>query len=228
MEEFAILFDLCFDCSYLGSAEFNGIVFKSLVSCTFLNPQTPLNSSSFQEVQEFSAMQASLRILPSMIVAVILNFTTGYIIDRAPVFRLVLITMTLTAGAPLLMALIHPQWSYWKGAFFAQLLTPLGGDVLFTVGLIVVSEVFQEKDQALAGAVFNTVAYFGMSLGLNIMQVVSLLVTEGTQYRDKSSPSALLQGYQASFWAMFAFTMTCSVICIFGLRNIGKVGLKRE
>jgi MFS family permease len=166
--------------------------------------------------------------LPFSLAAVILNFTTGYVIDRAPVFWLVLITTIMTAGSPLLMALINPQWSYWRGAFFAQLLAPLGGDVLFTIGLIVVSEVFPEKDQALAGAVFNTVAYFGLSLGLNIMQVVSLLVTEGTQYRDKSSPLALLQGYQASFWAMFAFTMACAVICVFGLRNIGKIGLKRE
>jgi MFS family permease len=175
-----------------------------------------------------SALQASLRILPSMVIGIILNFTTGYMIDRAPVFWLLFISMTLTAGSPLLMALIHPQSSYWRGAFFAQVLEPLGGDILFTVGLIVVSEGFPEKTQGLAGAVFNTVAYFGWSLGLNTLQVVSLLVTEGTQYRDKSSPSALLQGYRASFWAMFVFTMTCALICLFGLRNIGKVGLKRE
>jgi MFS family permease len=163
-----------------------------------------------------------------MVVAVFLELTTGYVIDRAPIFWLVLITTIMTAGSPLLMALIDPKWSYWKGAFFAQLLAPLGGDVLFTIGLIVVSEGFPEKDQALAGAVFNTVAYFGMSLGINVMQVVSLLVTEGAQYHNKSSPSSLLLGYQASFWTMFAFTMTCAVICIFGLRNIGNIGLKRD
>jgi len=182
----------------------------------------------FQEVQELSALQASLRILPSLIIAVILNFSTGYLIDKAPAFWVLLITMTLTAGAPLLMAIISPQTSYWKGAFFAQVLEPLGGDVLFTVGLIVVSEVFPEKTQALAGAVFNTVAAFGMSLGLNLMQVVSLWVTKGTSYRDKGSTEALLKGYQASFWAMFASTILCAFICICGLRKIGKVGLKRE
>ena len=161
-------------------------------------------------------------------VGAILNLTTGYVVDRVPAFWLLLVTTTLTAGAPLLMALIDPHWVYWKGAFVAQILAPLSGDVLFTVGLIVVSGVFSEKDQALAGAVFSTVGYFGMSLGLNSMQVVSLLVTKGTQYRDKSSPAALLQGYRASFWAMFAMTIFCSLLCAVGLRNIGKVGLKRE
>lgn len=136
--------------------------------------------------------------------------------------------MTATAGAPLIMALIQPQLIYWKGAFFAQTLAPLGGDVLFTVGLIVVSEMFAEKDQALAGAVFNTVGGFGLSLGMNTMQVVSVLVTKGTQYRDKSAPEALLKGYEASFWAMFAACMACAVLCVAGLRGIGKVGLKRD
>lgn len=158
----------------------------------------------------------------------ILNLTTGYFVDRVPAFWLVIVSTTLAAGAPLLMALIDPHWIYWKGAFFAQVLAPIAGDVLFTVGLIVVSDVFPEKTQGLAGAVFNTVGYFGMSLGLNSMQVVSLLVTKGTQYRDKSSPAALLQGYQASFWTMFGMTILCILLSVVGLRNVGKVGLKRD
>lgn len=166
--------------------------------------------------------------LPATLVGIVLNFTTGYMIDKVPAFWLLLITMSLTAGSPLLMALIQPQWSYWEGAFFAQVLAPLGGDVLFTVGLIVVSDVFPERTQALAGAVFNTVAYFGLSLGINLLQVVSLLVTKGTQYRDKEAPEARLKGYQASFWAMFGATIVCAGICAGGLRGIGKVGLKRE
>lgn len=136
--------------------------------------------------------------------------------------------MTLTAGSPLLMALITPQSSYFQGAFYAQLLAPLGGDVLFTVGLIVVSDVFPEKTQALAGAVFNTVAYFGLSLGINLLQVVSLLVTKGTSYRDEEGMEARLRGYRASFWAMFGASMVCAGVCVVGLRGIGKVGLKRE
>lgn len=179
-------------------------------------------------MQQQSALQASLRILPNLLTAVLLNLTTGYFIDRAPAFYLVLLTTTLASVSPLLMALINPAWSYWRGAFFAQVLAPLSSDVLFTVGLIVVSEVFPERTQGLAGAVFNTVAYFGWSLGLNSMQVISLLVTKGTSYRDKNEPAALLQGYRASFWAMFAITVACAGLCVIGLRHVGKVGLKRD
>jgi hypothetical protein len=51
----------------------------------------------------------------------------------------------LSAGAPLLMAMINPHWPYWYDAFFAQLLSPLSADVLFTVGLLVVSDVFPTR-----------------------------------------------------------------------------------
>lgn len=160
--------------------------------------------------------------------AALLNFLTGYFVDRVPIFWLVLVSTCLTAGSPLLMATIDPTWPYWYGAFPAQFLAPIMTDVLFTIGLILISETFPEKTQALAGAVYNTVAYFGISLGINSMQVISMLVTKGTSYRDKSSPSALLQGYRASFWAMFAATLTCVVLRVLGLRDIGRVGLKRD
>lgn len=148
--------------------------------------------------------------------------------DRAPIFTIILTAFLLTAASPLLMALMNPAWPYWYSAFPAQILAPISTDILFTVGLIIVSEVFPEKTQGLAGAVYNTVAYFGMSLGINLMQVVSMLVTEGTSFRDKESPEALLQGYRASFWAMFGGTLVCAGLCVVGLRGIGRVGLKRE
>lgn len=37
-----------------------------------------------------------------------------------PVMWSVLISSTISAVAPLLMALIHPEWPYWYDAFFAQ------------------------------------------------------------------------------------------------------------
>ncbi|KAF2675313.1 MFS general substrate transporter [Microthyrium microscopicum] len=207
---------------------FTSICVMTILTTGVQNANELFSSLYFQEVQELSALQASLRLMPSTVIAIFLNFTTGSLIHRTPVFWLMLISTILTAGSPLLMALINPAWSYWKGAFFAQSLAPLGGDILFTVGLLIVSEGFPDKTQALAGAVYSTLSFLGVSLGTNLMQVVSLLVTKGTQYRDKSSPGALLQGYQASFWAMFALTMACLVICFCGLRNVGKIGLKRE
>lgn len=100
--------------------------------------------------------------------------------------------------------------------------------VIFIVGLILISELFPESTQALGGAVFNTVAQFGQSIGLGIIGVVSNTVTENSAYADKSSPAALLVGYRAGFWMCFGWTILTCFIGVYGLRNLGKVGLKRD
>ena len=183
---------------------------------------------SFQEVQKLPALQASLRILPSLVVGVILNFTTGLFVDKVSALWLVSISSILCAGAPLLMALANPSLPYWYNPFFAQLLQPVSGDILFTVGLIIVSDVFPQHTQALAGGVFNTASQFGNSLGLAIMQVVSTVTIAGSGSATSEPVDALLSGYRNSFWTMFALMASCACFGALGLRKTGKVGLKSE
>ena len=210
------------------SLPFTAMCLITLLLWGFGNSMELFSSLYFQEVQELPALQASLRILPALLMGVLLNFLTGWFVDKANIFWLTLGALILSAGGPLIMALIDPAWPYWYGAFPSQILAPIAGDILFTIGMIVVSNSFPEETQGLAGAVYNTVAYFGWSFGVNLMQVVSMLVTRDTSYRDKNSPEALLQGYRASFWALTGFMVSCVVIAVFGLRNIGRVGVKRE
>ena len=94
------------------------------------------------------------------------------------------------------MAVIDPSWPYWGNAFVAQILQPISCDALFTVGLIIITNVFPEDTQALAGAVFNTAAQFGSALGLAILQVISTQVTQDSNSTDKVV--ALMQGYRAA------------------------------
>lgn len=168
----------------------------------------------------------------------ILNLCVGLFVNKLPARWLVTLSSVLCAGAPLLMAVVNPNWNYWYMEFWAQLLSPMSADVLFTVGLIVVSDVFPEKNQALAGGVFNTAGQFGLSLGVGVCQLVALGVqgtSSGAARHGAPSASdsdtdetALLRGYQASFWTMFAFMVACATIAALGLRKAGTVGLKRE
>jgi MFS family permease len=126
------------------------------------------------------------------------------------------------------MALANPSRSYWTQEFWAQVFAPMSADVLFTVGLIIVSDSFPPETQALAGAVFSTVAQFGQSLGLGACQVVALGGEVSDVEVGEAAAAALLKGYRASFWTMFAFMVACGLIAIVGLRKAGRVGLKRE
>lgn len=161
-----------------------------------------------------------------MIVGTVINFTTGLYVDKFSARTLVAASFFACAVAPLLMAFVQPSWSYWANAFIAQVLSPISNDILFTVGLIVISDVFPDDMQALAGAVFNTCAQFGIALCLAIMQIVSTTVTKDHEGNPK--PLAVLEGLRASFWTMFALLVGCAFLGIFGLRTTGRVGLKRD
>lgn len=195
------------------------------------------SSLYFQEIQHASAFTTSLYLLPNLIAGVLLNIVVGFCVHRVPAQYLAAGSALICAMSPLFMALTNPNWSYWYLAFWAQVFAPFSVDVLFTVGLLVVSDSFPEKTQALAGAVFNTVSQFGMSLGMGTCQVVALGV-QGNKGAgghgssdgafEESDSMALLKGYRASFWLMFGYMLVCGAIAVVGFRKAGKVGLKRE
>jgi MFS family permease len=99
---------------------------------------------------------------------------------------------------------------------------------MFTIGLLAVSEGFPAHTQALAGAVFSTVAQFGASLGLTVLAMVATSVTKIEGDQGKGREEELLAGYRASFWTAFASMGLACLIGIFGLRRMGKVGVKKD
>lgn len=70
------------------------------------------SSLFFQEVQHLSAMDTSLRFLPSVISEATLNIWTGLYAHKFRADYLVSITTLMSAVAPLLMALINIKSSY--------------------------------------------------------------------------------------------------------------------
>jgi MFS family permease len=192
-------------------------------------------ASSFQEVQNHSMLTTSLYLLPNLLVGVCINLSVGIFVDRVPAGWLVIGSSLLSAIAPLMMALVDPTWKYYYLELWAQILAPLNADVLYTVGLIIVSANFPDKTQALAGAVVSTVGQFGTSLGVGLCQVVALGVMGPNSDPNGDKNSAIsedvrdtLRGYRASFWTMFALMVCCVLIASVGLRRTGKVGLKKD
>lgn len=76
--------------------------------------------------------------------------------------------------------------------------------------------------KALSGAVFNTCAQLGGAVGMSVTQLIASSVTKGSSYPDKSSPEALMQGYRAAFWTMFAWMVFLCIVCLVGMRKVGK------
>ncbi|KAJ6171794.1 major facilitator superfamily domain-containing protein [Penicillium chermesinum] len=167
---------------------FASICVMVLFSWAVLNGMETILSLFFQEVQQLPAIQAALRFMPNVIIGIVLNLGTGLLVHRFHANYLVLITTILSAGSPLLMAIIDPEWSWWYCAFWAVLLGPLSADVIFTVANLIIADSFSPKTQGLAGAVFNTVSQFGTSIGLTIFAIISAGVTDRSSYPDKGPP----------------------------------------
>ncbi|KAK1141742.1 hypothetical protein N8T08_008840 [Aspergillus melleus] len=211
--------------SMWGNTSFSTICAIVAMSSAVINSMELFAALFFQEVQGLPALQASLRILPSLVVGVLMNIVIGLFVHKVPAFWIAAISSIICAGSPLLMAVIQPSWPYWGNAFVAQLLQPVSFDALYTIGLIVITDVFPDNTQALAGAVFNTSSQFGSALGMAVLQVVSTVITDQS---GKDEVPALMEGYRASFWAMFALMLCCTVVGFFGMRKAGKVGLKQD
>lgn len=155
----------------------------------------------------------------------ILNVTTGLFVHKVGGFWLAVIPALLSAVAPLLMAISEPAKTYWNMHFVAQLFQPISSDILFTVGLIVITDVFPEDKHALAGAVFNTAAQFGNAFGLAVMQVVLTLVTNEKMKDERMPPlRSKLEGYRAGFWTMFAMMLVCVLVGAAGFWKVGRIG----
>ena len=178
-----------------------------------------------QNVQGISPIQASLRFLPMVVTGTIANLSSGYLVSRVNSFILALGGSLLTLSAPILMANADLDSSYWTYIFPSLCLLPIAADVLFTISNLAITGIFPAKTQALAGGMFNTVAQLGNAVGLAVSSVVASAVTKS---KLKSSPTAKLDGYQASFYLCFAACVTSCLIIGMGMRKLGKVGLKRD
>ncbi|KAB8227943.1 MFS general substrate transporter [Aspergillus alliaceus] len=180
----------------------------------------------FQEVQRLSVLATSVRFIPVTVLGLLTSLTTGIILHRVRADTLINGATILSSVSPLLLALINPVWIYWRCAFFAMCLNPIAADVLFTVSSIIIAGMFPAETQGLAAGVFNTVSQFGRTIGLALVALIANSITEKDSTLDKDSPGALMVGYRASFWFLFAMNITSLAVSLFGLRNIGNVGRK--
>jgi ABC-type uncharacterized transport system permease subunit len=83
---------------------------------------------SFQEVQMLSALQTSLRFLPTVVCGISANIATGFLVKNTKASYLVAGSSVFSAIAALLMAIVNPEWNFWKCTFIAIFLSPMSSD----------------------------------------------------------------------------------------------------
>lgn len=191
----------------------------------------------FQEVQNMSALQASIRFLPMAVVGVLTNTIAAHLVAKVDVNVLLGISAVITAVSPILMAVASPEWTYWTATFIAMALSPINGDVLWTVSSLVICRAFPADSQALAGGVFNTISQLGNSVGLAVTAAIAASVSAhdqdggssaGDSTKDIETAVRLLEGYRAAYWTIFGGMVLVCAASFLGLRKLGKVGVKQD
>ena len=100
--------------------------------------------------------------------------------------------------------------------------------VNFTVANLVITDIFPPTTQALAGAVYQTVAQLGISISIAVMAIISNSVTKRSAFTDKGSPEALLDGFRAVFWACLVMMILSTAAGAWGLRGVRSVSTNGE
>lgn len=94
--------------------------------------------------------------------------------------------------------------------------------MFFSVSNQLISDAFPAEVQSLAGSVFNALAQFGNSVGLALTATIAASVTDHSAHAD--GRVALMDGFRAAFWTIFASTATVLVVSSLGLRHAGIIG----
>ncbi|KLJ09756.1 hypothetical protein EMPG_14817 [Blastomyces silverae] len=204
---------------------FSAVCISVFFTWAIFNGHQYFTTLYFQKVQHLSSLETSVRFVPMIVSGALANIITGLVVGRIRADILCVGTAVVSAIAPLLMAVADPSWSYWTAAFIATGAIPILADTLFTISNLVITSIFPPKTHGLAGGVFNTISQIGMSVGLadERRQLAS-----GGKVGLGHDEYALLKGYRATYWTLFGGSVIIVVLTWWGLRRIGKVGLKTE
>jgi MFS family permease len=186
----------------------------------------------YQEFEGRSAIQTTLRFLPTGVVGIVAIFITSQILARVKVYYILMWGMLCCAVACLLFAVPVPAGTtYWAFGFPAMCLSVLGADALFPSLLLFIAQRVPKEDQALGGATINCVGQVGRAIGLAICTAIQVAVQESKESGSEAVTGegsvgnhAYLSGLRGAMWFSFGTAMAGFFVVAVTFRGTGKVG----
>lgn len=193
-----------------------------------LNASEQLTTLYLQDVRGISALTSSLYFLPAPICGALMNVAVAIFLPRLNPSFAVAAGCLVSGVAPLLLATLCrvDGPSYWEAVFQAMALNPMGADLIYVIANLVVTAAFPTKMQALAGGVFHMLSQIGKSVGIATTAVIAQQMTASTHVPDMKE--AVLRGYKAGWWYNCSMGFASVLVSFWGLRSVGRLGVKRE
>ena len=156
------------------------------------------------------------------------GFGTGYALSRIRGNYILIFGLASAGIANLLFAVpIPPSSSYFAYGFPAMCLTAVGVDTVYPCLGLFTTQSLPRKDQGVAGGMFQTVS----SLGRVMLLPVAAGIQSAVQKKEEDGhgeKTAFLHALRAVEWLCVACIVSALLIAIFGLRNMGKIGLLKK
>nr|GAT47431.1 predicted protein [Mycena chlorophos] len=185
----------------------------------------------YQQINLLTPLQTAVRYIPMTIAGFLVNLIAGSIMSRVQGQPLILVGLLGSIVAPIIFATLNVHGSYWATMFLVMVITT-GPDVVYPVGNLYLSTVFDDDSQALAAGLFAIAMRLGTSLGLAVTSSIATATSQNYQHAHAqlaaNSPEVLMVGYRAAGWTLMAAGIVAFAIAAFGLRGIGIVGRAKE
>ncbi|PKS11799.1 hypothetical protein jhhlp_001092 [Lomentospora prolificans] len=186
----------------------------------------------FQEYQDLSTLQTTLRFIPTGVMGAIVAAIVAPLLSRIPTQYFLLFGNACVSLASLLFAVpISPKTTYFAYGLPAMCLSVMGADTTWPSLTLFTSQSLPPEDQALGGALINAVGQVGRSIGLAISTTVQTAVMahgRGLPLEDVGDilpwdePS--LRGLRAANWTTFALGVCSFFVVAVAFRGTGIVG----
>ncbi|CBX91554.1 hypothetical protein LEMA_P070620.1 [Plenodomus lingam JN3] len=192
----------------------------------------------FQDFQDLSVIQTTIRFIPTGVTGVLVATITGQILSRIPGDIILTFSTICVSISSLLFAIPIPaHTSYWAYGFPAMVLSVCGADTIFPVLTLFVAKTLPPEDASLGGALITAVGQIGRAIGLAIATAVQTAVIareKGVSVDQIGSEGhglepwdrALKVGIRSTAWFNFGMSLASTVVVMLFVRGIGIIGGK--
>lgn len=193
----------------------------------------------FQDFQGLSPLQTTLRFIPTGVTGVLTAFVVSQFIARVPTYLILCFGNACVSISCLLFAApIPPTTSYFATGLPAMVLSVLGADTTWPCMTLFTSHALSQQDQALGGALVNSMGQIGRSVSLAIATAIQTAVMakqRGLPVQEAGPviawDDASLRGLQAADWFNFSLAIVSMAVAVLAFRGagiVGKAGVKQE
>ncbi|RYP79073.1 hypothetical protein DL771_000051 [Monosporascus sp. 5C6A] len=186
----------------------------------------------WQDFQGLSALQTTLRFIPTGATGFIVAFIMSHLVSRLPTWMLLLFGNFTASMSCLLFSIpIPPDTSYFAFGFPAMILAVIGADISWPCLTLFTSKSLPQADQAMGGALINAMGQIGRSISLAIMTAIQTgvmasqrgLPVEQSGGIEAWEPASLA-GLRAGNWFGFGLGLFCMALVAISFRGTGIVG----